>query len=126
MSTFCESQQIQKRKKKWNSIINISSTAAKFGGINFTHYAPSKAALENLTIGLSRELAKKKIRVLNVAPGVIDTRKNKNKKILKKVISEIPNNRLGKAEDVANLLDFLIDDKSEYINGTTLTISGGR
>ena len=54
----------------------------------------------------------KKIRVLNVAPGVIDTRKNKNKKILKKVISEIPNNRLGKAEDVANLLDFLIDDKS--------------
>ena len=71
-------------------------------------------------------LQKKKIRVLNVAPGVIDTRKNKNKKILKKVISEIPNNRLGKAEDVANLLDFLIDDKSEYINGTTLTISGGR
>ena len=48
-----------KKRKKWNSIINISSTAAKFGGINFTHYAPSKAALENLTIGLSRELAKK-------------------------------------------------------------------
>ena len=123
---FVKASKSNREKKKWNSIINISSTAAKFGGVNFTHYAPSKAALENLTIGLSRELAEKKIRVLNVAPGVIDTRKDKNKRILKKVISEIPNNRLGKAEDVANLLDFLIDDKSEYINGTTLTISGGR
>lgn len=50
-----------KNNKKWRTIINISSTAAKFGGIRFTHYAPTKAALENLTMGLSRELKKKKL-----------------------------------------------------------------
>ena len=52
----------------------MSSTAAKYGGKNFTHYAPTKAAIENLTIGLSRELVDKKIRVLSVSPGVISTK----------------------------------------------------
>ena len=117
------------KNKNWKTIINISSTAAKYGGVEFTHYAPTKAAMENLSKGLSRELASKKIRVLNVAPGVIDTRnllKKEKKSNLNKVLSSIPNKRLGNSEEVANLVNYLIDDKSEYINGTTITISGGR
>lgn len=117
------------KNKTWKTIINISSTAAKYGGVEFTHYAPTKAAMENLSKGLSRELASKKIRVLNVAPGVIDTRnllKKEKKSNLNKVLSSIPNKRLGNSEEVANLVNYLIDDKSEYINGTTITISGGR
>ncbi len=118
-----------RKNKKWKTIINITSTAAKYGGVEFTHYAPTKAAMENLTKGLSRELASKKIRVLNVAPGVIDTRnllKKEKKSNLNKMISSIPNKRFGNSEEVANLVNYLIDDKSEYINGTTITISGGR
>ena len=78
--------------------------------------------MENLSKGLSRELASKKIRVLNVAPGVIDTRNllKEKKSNLNKMLSSIPNKRLGNSEEVANLVNYLIDDKSEYINGTIL------
>ena len=98
-------------------------------GLKFTHYAPTKAALENLAIGLSRELSSKKIRVLNIAPGIIDTRNllfKGKKSNINKIISTIPSQRLGQPIEVANLVNFLIDDNSNYINGTTITISGGR
>jgi NAD(P)-dependent dehydrogenase (short-subunit alcohol dehydrogenase family) len=112
------------KKNKWSSIINISSTSAKFGGRLYTHYAPTKAAIENLTIGLSRELSKKKIRVLNVAPGIINTKKEN--RLNKSIIKTIPNSRLGTAEEVAKLVIWLTSDDAEYINGSTVTISGGR
>ena len=120
---------LNKKNNHWKSIINITSTAAKFGGLKFTHYAPTKAALENLAIGLSRELSSKKIRVLNIAPGIIDTRNllfKGKKSNINKIISTIPSQRLGQPIEVANLVNFLIDDNSNYINGTTITISGGR
>ena len=109
---------------KWKCIVNLSSTAAKFGGNCFTHYAPTKAAIENLTIGLSKELAKNKIRVVSVAPGVIDNKIENRRNI--KIIESIPNKRLGKPDDVANLIFWLISDDAEYVNGTNVTISGGR
>ncbi len=112
------------KKKRWNSIINMSSTAAKYGGRNFTHYAPTKAAIENLTIGLSRELVDKKIRVLCVSPGVISTKLQNIKN--KKLINSIPAGRLGTPEEVAKLILWLDSDDAEYINGTSITISGGR
>ena len=115
---------LMRQKKNWKSIINISSTAAKFGGKFYTHYAPTKSAIENLTIGLSRELSDKKIRVVCVAPGVIDS-KIKNRKNIQ-VIKSIPNARLGKSEEVAKLIIWLSSDDAEYINGTTITIAGGR
>ena len=119
-----KSLKFMKKKKKWNSIINMSSTAAKFGGKDFTHYAPTKAAIENLTIGLSREFVQKKIRVLSVAPGVISTKSENIRN--KKLISSIPMGRLGTADDVARLILWLDTEEAEYINGTTITISGGR
>lgn len=114
---------MKNNNNEWNSIINISSTAAKFGGRFFTHYAPTKAALENLTVGLSKELANEKIRVICVAPGVIDTRPDNRKK---SILRTIPNGRLGKPNDVAKLVIWLSSKNAEYINGTTITISGGR
>ena len=118
-----QSLKIMNNKKDWTTIINISSTAAKFGGQFFTHYAPTKAAIENLTVGLSKELAKYKVRVLSVAPGVIDTKpENRNKSI----INSIPNGRLGKPIEVAKLIIWLNSKAAEYINGTTITIAGGR
>ena len=119
-----QSLKYMKNKKEWKSIINLSSTAAKFGGQFLTHYAPTKAAIENLTIGLSKELGGKKIRVLCVAPGVIDTKldNRKNTNILK----TIPNSRLGTPKEVAKLIIWLASNEAEYINGTTVTIAGGR
>jgi NAD(P)-dependent dehydrogenase (short-subunit alcohol dehydrogenase family) len=119
-----QSLKYMKNKKEWKSIINLSSTAAKFGGQFFTHYAPTKSAIENLTIGLSKELCKDKIRVVCVAPGVIDTKIENRKN--KDVIKSIPNSRLGKPDEVAKLIIWLASESAEYINGTTITISGGR
>ena len=113
-----------KNKKEWKSIINLSSTAAKFGGQFLTHYAPTKSAIENLTIGLSKELSKDKIRVVCVAPGIIDSKIENRKN--KAVIKSIPNSRLGKSLEVAKLIIWLDSKTAEYINGTTITISGGR
>ena len=119
-----KSLKFMKSNKNWCSIINISSTAAKFGGKLYTHYAPTKAAIENLTIGLSRELSKKRIRVLCVAPGVINTKKENIKN--KAIIKSIPNSRLGSPDEVAKLIIWLASDDAEYINGTSVTIAGGR
>ena len=119
-----KSLKLMKKGRKWKSIINLSSTAAKFGGRFFTHYAPTKSAIENLSIGLSKELSKNKIRVVCVAPGIIDT-KSENRKD-KKLLKTIPNSRLGKPEEVAKLILWLSSEEAEYINGTTVTISGGR
>tara|TARA_B100001093_G_scaffold520484_1_gene616567 strand:+ start:7926 stop:8636 length:711 start_codon:yes stop_codon:yes gene_type:complete len=119
-----KSIKFMKKKKTWNSIINMSSTAAKYGGKNFTHYAPTKAAIENLTIGLSRELVDKKIRVLSVSPGVISTKLQNIKN--KKLINSIPQGRLGTADEVAKLILWLDTQDAEYVNGTNITISGGK
>ena len=119
-----QSLKFMKKEKEWKSIINLSSTAAKFGGQFFTHYAPTKSAIENLTIGLSKELSKEKIRVVCVAPGVIDTKIENRKN--KAIIKSIPNSRLGNPTEVAKLIIWLASKSAEYINGTTITISGGR
>lgn len=119
-----KSLKIIKKNNKWKTIINLSSTAAKFGGKFFTHYAPTKSAIENLSIGLSRELSNNKIRVVCVAPGVIDNKIENRQN--KSILSSIPNLRLGRADEVAKLIIWLISEDAEYINGTTVTISGGR
>ena len=119
-----KSLKIIKKNNKWKTIINLSSTAAKFGGKFFTHYAPTKSAIENLSIALSRELSKDKIRVVCVAPGAIDNKIENRQN--KSILSSIPNLRLGRADEVAKLIIWLISEDAEYINGTTVTISGGR
>lgn len=118
--------------KKNSLIVNITSTAAKFGGNNLTHYAPTKAAIENLTIGLSRDLSEKKIRVVNVSPGIIDTENMRKTnefnsiKELNKLSQTIPSKRLGTAKEVAKIIIWLQKKEAEYINGTTITVNGGR
>lgn len=118
--------------KKNSLIINITSTAAKFGGNMLTHYAPTKAAIENLTIGLSRDLSNLKIRVVNVSPGIINTvnmkttNKIKTRKDIENLNSTIPSGRLGTAREVAEVIIWLNNKEASYINGTTLTINGGR
>lgn len=121
-----------KLMKKNSLIINMSSTAAKFGGNNLTHYAPTKAAIENLTIGLSRDLSKFNIRVVNVSPGIIDTKNMRqtngiNSKLqIKELSSTIPSQRIGNSQEVAKVILWLNSKEASYINGTTITVNGGR
>ena len=118
--------------KKNSLIVNVTSTAAKFGGNSLTHYAPTKAAIENLTIGLSRDLSDQKIRVVNISPGIIDTENmRKTNEIytqnqLRKLSQTIPSGRLGTAKEVAKVILWLQSKDGNYINGTTITLNGGR
>ena len=115
-------------KSKKPVIINISSIASRSGGApNSVHYGVAKAGLNSFTKGLSS--LNKKLRVVGIAPSIIDTdfqRKHSSKKRIGKIIKETPLNRIGTTKDISNLVEFLVRDKASYISGETIFITGGR
>ena len=116
-----------KKKKNILKIINISSIAAKVGGIEQPHYAASKAGLSNLSKSISRIFPLDNIFSFTINPGVIDTKsiskkkKNKNSKL----INSIPIIRLGKPSEVSNLVCYLYLSKTDYMTGSEIDIQGG-
>ncbi len=113
------------KKTPGGVIINISSFASRMGGTLGTHYAASKAGINGLTISLSQELVPHGIRVNAVAPGPVETEVllNLPKKKLDEIISRVSLKRLGKPEEVADAIAFLV--RNEYINGEVIDINGG-
>ena len=113
---------------KNGTIVNISSVVALRSRPNRTIYAASKSAVIGLTQALAMELAPR-IRVNAVAPGLIATDLAKHvlssPEELKKRLSRIPIGRLGKPEDIANLVTFLVSDEASYIIGATIVADGG-
>lgn len=112
--------------QNYGKIVNISSTS-KFGTINKSNYAASKAALDALTRTVSKEVAKYNITINSVAPSLIDTDMLKTipKNTLSNLINNSPMKRLGKPEEIASIIYFLSSDESSYITGETLIASGG-
>jgi len=106
------------------NIINISSQASVFAGNNLTAYAASKAAVNTFTVALAREVAKYKIRVNAVSPGIINT--DMNKDINNEKIFTLPMQRMGEPSEVANLIAWLLSDCASYISGSIIPITGGR
>jgi 3-oxoacyl-[acyl-carrier protein] reductase len=116
------------RKQNYGAIINMSSQAAKTGGlINGIHYAATKAGLIGLAKGLARETARHHIRVNCIAPGRISTPENVDvpKEFHRKVLEQISLGRLGTVDEIAEGVLFLVSDASSYITGATLDINGG-
>lgn len=115
-------------KSKNPVIINMSSIASRTGGApNSIHYGVAKAGLNTFTKAISNY--NKKLRVVGIAPSIVDTdfqKKHSTKKRIKKIINETPLKRIGTKEDVTNLVDFLISEKASYITGETIFITGGR
>ena len=118
-------------RKQTGIIINISSTVAETGNAFQAVYSATKSAIITFSKSLAREVAElnknHNIRVLSVSPGIIDTEilKSIPEEILNKYIELTPSRRLGKAEEVAETIAFLLSDKAEFINGTDLKINGG-
>jgi 3-oxoacyl-[acyl-carrier protein] reductase len=119
----------QMRERKQGSIVNMSSLFAFDNAGGYSAYNVSKAGIAALTVTLSREEARNNIRVNAVAPGAIDTPMNaplkNDPKMLEKVTSLIPLRRLGKPEEVANAVVFLLSDQASYITGHVLWVTGG-
>jgi len=111
-------------KQKSGVIVNMSSMAAKTGGLlPVAHYAASKAGIIALTKALAREFAPYGIRVNAVAPGVIKTKMAESQAEEKRKI--IPLGDLGEPEDVAKAVSFLVSDDASYITGEVINVNGG-
>jgi 3-oxoacyl-[acyl-carrier protein] reductase len=114
-------------RERFGRIINITSPSGKFGFKGQANYAATKAGMVAVTKSVSKEVASRGITVNCVSPGFIDTGfiadlSDDQKKAYKK---DIPMKRFGKPEEVANGVIFLSSPMANYINGTTLEITGG-
>lgn len=108
------------------AIVIMSSVAARLGGGGaMVPYAASKGAMNTLITGLGNELAVEGIRVNGVAPGIIDT--DMPPPALRDAAADsVPMQRMGKPEEIANAVAWLISDEASYMTGQTITVSGGR
>ena len=114
-------------KKRWGRIINISSTSAVLGNKGQANYAAAKAGIEAMSRSLARELGSRNINVNCVAPGFIET--DMTKEISKGnedfLSSQIPLGRLGKPNEIAEVVNFLSSEQANYITGQTIHVNGG-
>ncbi|MDQ2959633.1 MAG: beta-ketoacyl-ACP reductase [Candidatus Dormibacteraeota bacterium] len=108
-------------------IVNISSLIGQTGNIGQANYAASKAAMFGLSQSLALETAAKGITVNCVAPGFIGTEMVNAipEKILQGIIDRVPVHRLGRPEEVARVVRFLLEDDSSYITGAVYSVNGG-
>jgi 3-oxoacyl-[acyl-carrier protein] reductase len=112
------------------NVINISSIASKNPTPNSVVYSATKSAIDSITVGLSRELAARKIRVNAIAPGGTESEGLAAAGILgsqleKHVINSTPLGRLGKPEDIARIAVFLASDDASWLTGERISASGG-
>ena len=114
-------------EQQYGKIINISSASGQIGNIGQANYAASKGGVISITKTLAKELARYKINVNAVAPGFIKTPMTQTvpEKVVKYLIGQIPLNRIGEPEEIANAVAFLASDMSSYITGQVLSINGG-
>ena len=112
---------------KCGKIVYISSMWGKVGASCESVYSASKGALNTFALSLAKELGPSNINVNVVSPGLINTKMNNNLSpdTIKEVISSTPLCRIGKPIDCANLVEFLISEKSNFITGQIITVDGG-
>ncbi len=114
-------------KARWGRVVNISSVVARMGSPGQSNYVASKAAIEGFTRSLALELASRNITVNAVAPGFIETDMTSEltQEQSQAILDRVPLGRMGKPEEVAAAVEFLISDAAAYITGQTLQVNGG-
>jgi NAD(P)-dependent dehydrogenase (short-subunit alcohol dehydrogenase family) len=124
-------QMAKRHGGRGGAIVNISSVAAALGSPGeYVWYAASKGALDSLTIGLAKELAMEGIRVNAVSPGMIDTDihalSTGDPGRVERVAPLIPMRRVGRPEEVATAVLYLLSEEASYVTGANIAVSGGR
>ena len=116
---------LNRRKGK---IVNVSSVSGKEGNPNFSAYSAAKAGVIAFTKSLAKEVAICNINVNCISPALIETRmlKEMSKDQRKTLLGKIPMGRVGKPEEVATLVKFLVSEESDFITAQCYDISGGR
>ncbi|QJR80607.1 acetoacetyl-CoA reductase [Alteromonas pelagimontana] len=116
------------RQRGFGRIVNIGSVNGQAGQYGQVNYAAAKSGIHGFTKALALEGASKDVTVNAIAPGYVDTDMVRAvpEEVLKKIIATIPVGRLGKPEDIARSVLFLIRDDAGFITGSTLSINGGQ
>lgn len=117
------------RGGRGGALVNVSSMASRLGSPNeYVDYAATKGALDSLTLGLARELAREGVRVNAVRPGLIDTEIHADSGMPERAVrlgSRAPLGRAGNALEVARAVLWLLGPEASYVTGTFLDVSGG-
>ena len=115
-------------ERGWGRIVNIASIAGKDGNPRLSAYSASKAAVIAMTKSLGKELATTGVLVNAVAPAVFETPMNATTapEVLERLVSMIPMQRLGRAEELAALVAWLTSEECSFSTGAVYDISGGR
>jgi len=116
------------RDRRFGRIVNIGSINGHAGQYGQVNYAAAKSGIHGFTKALAQECANRGITVNAVAPGYVDTEMVRAvpADVLEKIVARIPVGRLGKAEDIARTVMFLVADEADFITGSTLSVNGGQ
>uniref|UniRef100_R4FLI6 (3R)-3-hydroxyacyl-CoA dehydrogenase n=1 Tax=Rhodnius prolixus TaxID=13249 RepID=R4FLI6_RHOPR len=122
----CACTELTERKQD-GSIVNIASIVGQTGNLAQVNYSTSKAGVEALTKSVAKEMGKFGIRCNAVVPGFIDSPMTElmPEKVKKLFVTRIPIGRMGTPEEVAEVIVFLASDRSSYINGASILVTGG-
>ena len=114
-------------KARYGKIVNITSVVGATGNPGQANYSASKAGIIGFTKSVAKEIASRNINVNAVAPGFIETEMTDvlPDQIKEEMKRQIPFNRFGSSQDVADLVSFLVSDKASYITGQVIHINGG-
>lgn len=114
-------------ERRYGRIVNISSVIGRMGNRGQANYAASKAGIIGLTQTLAKEFADKGVTVNAVAPGFVatDMLKSVPANIMEKILALIPMGRLGKPEEIASAVTYLVSPEAGYITGQVIDINGG-
>ncbi|MCK9489841.1 MAG: acetoacetyl-CoA reductase [Xanthomonadales bacterium] len=115
------------RERKWGRIVQISSINGLKGQYGQANYAAAKAGMHGFTISLARENAKLGVTVNTVSPGYVatDMVMAVPEEVRAKIVADIPTGRLGKPEEIAYAVAFLVSEEAAWITGSNLDINGG-
>jgi len=116
------------RERGWGRIVNISSINGQKGQAGQTNYSAAKAGVIGFTKALALENAKKGVTVNCICPGYIDTEMVQAvpEKVLEAIVGQIPVGRLGRGEEIADMVSFLSGAHAGYVTGSTLSLNGGQ
>ncbi|WP_413808803.1 3-oxoacyl-[acyl-carrier-protein] reductase [Streptomyces sp. OE57] len=123
----CRSVAFGMMKRKSGVIVNISSVAGVYGNATQSNYSASKAGIIGFSRALAKEVGRYGIRANVVAPGFIDTDMTSvlTGQVKDKALESVPLGRLGRADEVADLVSYLVSDRAAYVTGSVVQIDGG-
>jgi acetoacetyl-CoA reductase len=115
-------------ERGWGRIVNIASINGSKGQFGQTNYSAAKAGMHGFTKALAQEVARKGVTVNTVSPGYLDTKMvtSMSEEVVKQVIAGIPVGRLGRPEEIAALVAFIVSESAGFMTGSNVSMNGGQ